>query len=329
MSRPPTRYWQPPGETVERLAERGATGALHGETGTVHLADGWVVHVESDRSPGLAGLLTVCGRIAPEVWQETVRTAGPDCRVGRELVERGRLTRGELEICHLAALHDAAFFVLSTRSAMSWFEPGARHWLGPVSPVSARLLRRETLRRRAALERIWPWPQLDTAPVVPCRPRTGSRPGGGRPPGLRQRQLLDHADGLRTPADLARLLGRSAFATTADVRRLAAAGLVATPSAVTPSTVTAPGAAPPSGVAQAPGRHADVDSDTVELTLAGLERRTPGAALAAVPGVAAALRRGEPAGARRPSHAAAHPLSVPDPDIALLTRVRIALEARL
>ncbi|MFC8447545.1 hypothetical protein [Kitasatospora sp. NPDC057223] len=323
MSRQPTRYWQPPGETVERLAERGATGALHGEAGTVHLVDGWVVHVESDRSPGIAGLLTVCGRVSPEAWQETVRTAGPDCRVGRALVEQGRLTRGELEICHLAALHDAAFFVLSTRPAMSWFEPGARHWLGPVRPVSARVLRRETLRRRAALERIWPWPQLDTAPVVPCRPRPVTRPGGVRAAGPRQRQLLDHADGLRTPADLARLLGRCAFATTADVRRLAAAGLVATPAAGRPA-VSAPG-----GAGAAPGRHADVDSDTVELTLAGLERRTPGAALAAAPGVAAARRRGEPVPARRPSHAAAHPLSVPDPDIALLTRVRIALEARL
>ena len=332
MSRPPTRYWQPPGETVERLAERRATGALHGASGTVHLADGWVVHIESDRSPGLAGLLTACGRIAPEAWQEAVRTAGPDCRVGRELVEQGRLTRGELELCHLGALHDAAFFVLSTRPAMSWFEPGARHWLGPVRPVNARLLRRETLRRRAALERIWPWPQLDTAPVVPCRTRPGSGPGpapgwgpsGGRSASLRQRQLLDHADGRRTPGDLARLLGRSAFAITADVRRLAAAGLVATPAPGGARFTPLPAAAP----APVRGGGADVDTDTVELTLAGLERRTPGAALAAVPGAAAAARRwGEPA--RRPSHAAAHPLSVPDPDIALLTRVRTALEARL
>ncbi|MEV4193485.1 transcriptional regulator, partial [Streptomyces toxytricini] len=37
------------------------------------------------------------------------------------------------------------------------------------------------------------------------------------------------ADGLRTPADLAWVLGRPAFHTLLDVRRLAAAGLVETP----------------------------------------------------------------------------------------------------
>ncbi|MDV9187914.1 transcriptional regulator, partial [Streptomyces sp. SR27] len=45
----------------------------------------------------------------------------------------------------------------------------------------------------------------------------------------RQRALLAAADGERTPAELARLLGRPAFHTLLDVRRLAAAGLVETP----------------------------------------------------------------------------------------------------
>lgn len=47
--------------------------------------------------------------------------------------------------------------------------------------------------------------------------------------GTRQRALLAAADGERTPAELARLLGRPAFHTLLDVRRLAAAGLVETP----------------------------------------------------------------------------------------------------
>ncbi|MFC9327507.1 hypothetical protein [Kitasatospora sp. NPDC057015] len=366
MSRPPTRYWQPPGETIERLAENRATGALHGEAGTVHLSDGWVVNVESDLTPGLAKLLTVCGRIPSEVWQETVRTSGPDCRVGRTLLEQGRLTRGELEICHLEALYDAAFFVLCARSTMTWFEPGARHWLGPVRRVSARTLRRESVRRRDVLERIWPWPQLDSSPVVPVPAAAavapaavpaapaGHRGGAARTrvprPNRRQRELLAHADGRRTPGDLARLLGRSAFGTAADVRRLAAAGLVATPyepvapptRTVAPLSVPAPGPAavarPAVGDAAARAdrtpaevrRDSQVDTDTVELTLAGLERRVPGVALAAVPGgLAAARRLTEPRPTRRPSHAAAQPLSVTDPDIALLHRVRIALEARL
>lgn len=284
MTSPLVRFRRLSGETIEQLAERGATGALHCESGTVHFADGWVVNVESAHTPGMAGALAACGRIPAEVWQETVRTFGPDCRVGRALVDQGRLTRGELELCHLAALYDAAYFVLPARSTTSWFESGARHWLGPVRPVSVHRLRRETLRRRSLLERIWPCPQLDTAPVVGAR---GGRTGG-RATTARQRELLAHVDGLRTPLDLARLLGRPAFATTADVRRLAAAGLVATPpGGAAPATVDRP-----VGGRTAPA--ADVDADTVEFTLAGLERRSPGAALAALPGGAAARRRGEP-----------------------------------
>ncbi len=339
MTRGPASFRQLSGETVEQLAERRATGALHNEAGTVHLADGWVVNVESAQAPGVAGLLTACGRIAPEVWQEAVHAFGPACRVGPALVDQGRLTRGELELCHLGALYDAAYFVLPARSTTTWFEPGARHWLGQVRRVNAHRLRQETLRRRGLLERIWPCPQVDTAPVVRARPGRG-----GRPVSARQRELLDHADGSRTPLDLARILGRSAFATTADIRRLAAAGLVATPPVAvvrTPEVTARPAAGrvrPATGAPSAIGARpadraptaADVEADTMELTLAGLERRIPGAALAAVPGgAAAAHRRSEPPSPRRPTHAAAHPLSVPDPDIALLIRVRTALEARL
>ncbi|MFE6872710.1 hypothetical protein ACFVFS_39980, partial [Kitasatospora sp. NPDC057692] len=112
-----------------------------------------------------------------------------------------------------------------------------------------------------------------------------------------------HADGRRTPAELARLLGRSAFATTADVRRLASVGLLTGPdtgcAAATAATPGTPGGVP---APRDPG---------------GLHRRVPGAALAALTG-----ERGGP-----------DPVAVPPtdthPDIALLIRVRTLLEARL
>ncbi|MFF7458154.1 transcriptional regulator [Kitasatospora sp. NPDC008115] len=274
-----------PAAAVERLAGERATGALRGPAGTVYLVDGLVAHAESDRAPDLATLLTACGRLAPETWREAVHRFGPHARVGEALVEQGRLTRGELELCHLGALYDAACFLLDApdnalAAPPRWtFAPGVRHWLGPVAAVGAHRLRREAERRQRLLDRIWPSAQFDTAPL--CRsaaPPAVTAPGRHarrlRPPTRRQCDLLDHADGRRTPAELARLLGRSAFATTADVRRLAAAGLLA-------GSDDGGGAGSDAGVAVgAPG----TDRVPAPRAPGGLHRRVPGAALAALTG---------------------------------------------
>ncbi|MER7670034.1 hypothetical protein ABTY61_16400 [Kitasatospora sp. NPDC096128] len=338
-----------PAEAVALLAARRATGALRGPLGILHLVDGQVAAAESPRAPGLADLLTGCGRITPEEWADLLHRHGPQGRVGEVLVERQLLTRGELELGHLGTLFDAAYFVLADRAGGTWrFEPEARHWLGPVASVDPARLGREVERRRRLLDRIWPWPQLDTAPV---RPVEHTRRPSHRPPGRRRRELLDHADGRRTPADLARLLGRSGFGVTADVRRLAAAGLLDAPRHAAPPAAPPP-AAPPTA---APTTAAPARPDAVPVQAAavpvrpggGLHRRVPGATLRNLPGAgpapACAVTTGPvapvPAGRpavpaptrsdRPPTTAAAHPLTVPDPDIALLTRVRDLLEARL
>ncbi|MFD8702368.1 transcriptional regulator [Kitasatospora sp. NPDC059648] len=311
-----------PAEAVALLAARRATGVLHGPLGTLHLVDGQVAAAESPRAPGLADLLTGCGRIAPEAWAELLHRHGPQGRLAEVLVERQLITRGELELGHLGTLFDAAYFVLADRSGGIWrFESDARHWLGTVALVDPARLCREVERRRRLLDGIWPWPQLDTAAV---RPVEHSRHPSHRPPGRRRRELLDHADGRRTPADLARLLGRSGFGVTADVRRLAAAGLLDAPRHAAP-TATPPAAAPgrPGG-----GLHRRVPGATLRGTPAAGPAPAPvGSAAPAAPagGVAAAPIRSD----RPPATAAAHPLTVPDPDIALLTRVRDLLEARL
>ncbi|MEU8510681.1 hypothetical protein AB0C76_03690 [Kitasatospora sp. NPDC048722] len=376
-----------PGEAVGLLAAREATGALRGPLGSVYLTDGLVTHAESDRAPDLGDLLTGCGRLAPGEWRELVEVHGPHARVAAALVDQGRITRGELELGHLETLFDAAFFVLADTGGGLWrFETGARHWLGPVAAVDAARVCRESERRRHLLDGIWPWPQLDTAPV---RPAEAARRPSRRPPGRRRRELLDHADGRRTPAELARLLGRSGFGVTADVRRLAAAGLLDSAPAVVPGPVSVPGpaaasapapAAVPVSVpepvpvaapvpAQPPPPAAAEPAPAPEVPRSGgLHRRVPGATLtgAGAPGAVAAgavtsvpaagstaygprplgahalgahaagaPERGAPApGAaprsdRPPIPAAAHPLTVPDPDIALLTRVLTLLEARL
>ncbi len=334
-----------PGAAVERLAGERATGALRGPAGTVYLVDGLIAHAESDRAPDLATLLTVSGRLDRDTWQEAVHRFGPYARVGEALVERGRLTRGELELCHLGTLYDAACFLLDTPATLaSWtFAPGLRHWLGPVAAVGAERLRREAERRRQLLDRIWPSAQLDTAPLRRVAPQTAA-PGRHarrvRPPTRRQCELLDHADGRRTPAELARLLGRSAFATTADVRRLAAAGLLTGPEAGSEAGPgVGPGAAAGAGCAAGSGPVGGVPAPRGP---GGLHRRVPGAALAALTGRATTPVAPAPLAPSDPTvpvpapvpapagpRTTALPLTAADPDIALLIRVRTLLEARL
>ncbi|MFE6747924.1 hypothetical protein ACFVGM_18890 [Kitasatospora purpeofusca] len=333
-----------PGAAVERLAAERATGALRGPAGTVYLVDGLVTHAESHRAPDLATLLTTSGRLDPGTWQEAVHRFGPYARVGEALVEQGRLTRGELELCHLGTLYDAACFLLDTPATLaSWtFAPGMRHWLGPVAAVGAHRLRREAERRRHLLDRIWPSAQLDT---VPLRRTAAQAPAPGRharrvrPPTRRQYELLDRADGRRTAAELARLFGRSAFATTADVRRLAAAGLLAGPGVGT-GTSAGVGCAAGAGPGAGPGPGAGtVGAVPVPRGSGGLHRRVPGAALTALTGRAVpppappapqvSTVPSVPAQAASGSRSTAVPLTAADPDIALLIRVRTLLEARL
>ncbi|MCB5181020.1 transcriptional regulator [Streptomyces antimicrobicus] len=221
---------------LTRLAEERATGALLRDRGTLFLEDGRIVHAESPATPGLEILLTAGGGLTRERWREAVDRAGARREVARFLVDSGGLAGGELEICHLAAIFDAAFFALSPGSGPSRFRRGATHWIGSVRPVPAEAVERETVRRRELLDAVWPYPLLDTAPVVPREAAPGQTVT------LRQRALLRAADGVRTPAALAWALGRPAFHTLLDVRRLAAAGLVETPRE--PAPAPAPAALP-------------------------------------------------------------------------------------
>ncbi|MFF1448816.1 transcriptional regulator [Streptomyces sp. NPDC058274] len=220
---------------LSRLAAERATGVLMRERGTLYLCDGEVVHAESPATPGLDVLLTVRGALHAEVWRQAVAEAGARRRVGRFLVDSGRIAEGALELCHLGALYDAAYFVLGPSSSPARFRYGAAHWLGSVRPVPVAALERETLRRRELLHRIWPDPATDTAPLVRSR--------GLAEPALtpRQKAVLDRVDGDRTAAEISLALGRPAFHTLVDLRRLAAAGIITAPhaSAQAPEPVVA------------------------------------------------------------------------------------------
>ncbi|MFF1305269.1 hypothetical protein [Streptomyces sp. NPDC058307] len=245
------RGWGGVSPMLTRLAAERATGVLVRERGTLHLADGKVVHAESPAAPGADVLLAAHGTLDADVWRQALaesvastggagtgarRLTGAEAvhRAGRSLVAGGLLTAGALEMCRLTALYDAAYFALAPSSTPGRFRYGTED--GPDEPVGMPRepddtpgvprpvpvadLERETLRRRDLLHRIWPDALPDEVPLT-----REHRPA---PPPLppRRQAVLARVDGVRTASQIARELGRPAFHTLVDVRRLVAAGVV-------------------------------------------------------------------------------------------------------
>ncbi|MFD5713821.1 transcriptional regulator [Streptomyces pharetrae] len=243
----PARAAAGPSPMLSRLAAERATGVLVRERGALHLVEGGVVHAESPAAPGLDVLLTAHGTLDSAAWREAADRAGADA--GRLLVAGGRLPAGALELCRLAALFDAAYFVLAPSSAPGRFRYGGPRPPAGFRPVPVADVERETLRRRELLHRIWPDPRADTAAL------TRPDPAGGPAPPPRQQAVLDLVDGVRTAADIARELGRPGFHTLVDIRRLAATGLVAPldPPPAPPPLPAPPPPAPPHTAPLPPG----------------------------------------------------------------------------
>ncbi|WP_405020908.1 transcriptional regulator [Kitasatospora sp. NBC_00070] len=256
------------------LAAARATGTLYGSAGALHLADGAVVAADSPATPGVEALLTGCGRLTPRQWAtQLAACTGSGRTLAEQLVGAGHVSHGELQLCQLTALLDAAYVVLSRSGGEPDFVPGHAPPLVLARPVSVRELRAAVGRRRALLDRVWPSPQVDTAAV---RRRPGTVPRGCT---RRRQAVLEAADGRRTPAEIALLLGRSAYGTVLDVRHLAARGLVETPAAAVPpqrsAAAPAPPSAPPPQRSAAPPAY-DPSDPHVALLLrirAGLEAR--------------------------------------------------------
>ncbi|MBB4717536.1 hypothetical protein BJ965_007418 [Streptomyces luteogriseus] len=257
---------EPASAQLGTLAAQGATGALSTESGIVYLAAGHVVHVESAVTPDLGDLLTHSGALAPDGWWEAIDQAGRRCRVGRQLVDSGHLAAGALELCHLGALFDAAYFVLAHDGPALRFRPGAAHWLGAVRSVPVDTVLRESRRRRELLHRIWPEPAVDRAPLA----RMPGSDAADLP--ARRGRTLAQVDGVRTAAQIATALACRTFHTLVELRRLAAAGLVAPVAPLIPGPSSDPSPAPASAPATvsaepgpAPRPMASVEPDTALL----------------------------------------------------------------
>ncbi|MFC0597966.1 transcriptional regulator [Streptomyces palmae] len=264
-SLPPSTFQAALGE----LCAQGATGALTGPAGSVYLTDGAVVHAESPLAPDVETLLAGDRRPPPPAGAQTPAA--------------GLLGACERELCQLSALLDAAYFALQQDRAPLTFRTGQPPRLAAVHALSADALREAVGQRLALLDRVWPWPDVDTAAVT-CHHRQAARGRRLAVRPARQHAVLAAADGLRTPPEIARLLRRSAFGTLLDVRQLAAAGLIETPG------LRAVPSAAPDPIAPAP----------------------------AVPD-----RPPPPLSRTEPRH------DPSDPEVALLLRLRAALEAKL
>ncbi|GAB1645690.1 DUF4388 domain-containing protein [Krasilnikovia sp. MM14-A1259] len=217
-----------PGRLLRQAAAERRTGALvvtGRPGGTLYLTDGLVTYAESPAAPGVGELLTASGRLAARTWQAALDVGTARSQVGRLLLDQGHLTRGELELCVHGATYDAAYFALGPAAAGADFVAGETHWLGAMVWIDPEAVDHESRRRQRLLDEIFPFPHLDSAPVSPV----------ARPPAERiwltapQWELIVHADGQRTPADLAQLLGRAGFATIQELRRLGALGLLELP----------------------------------------------------------------------------------------------------
>ena len=216
--------------TLRELATLGATGALHVEAfsgAVVYLRDGTVTHIDAASAPGIGTLLTASGRLSKDVWESVVTVGAATGRVAALLVEQGYLSQGELELCVNGALFDAAYFALTLEPTSVRFSDGERSWFGGALRVDVERLVREVAHRQDQLTRVFPTPEFDDAALtlVARLPKDQVVVDGLR------WELLLHADGRRTPLELARIVGRGAYATLLEVRRLAAIGLALPPSA--------------------------------------------------------------------------------------------------
>jgi hypothetical protein len=185
------------------LARERASGSISfAGTGKAFLDGGRVTYLECDRTPPLEDMLAARGRTV------------------------GGLTLAELQFCVVGAVLDAAGFLFSAElSTRPRFRPGERHPYGEVWAFEVAWLIRECARRRSELAQTWPSTELDSVPVTPAH----------RPPGQRvtvgelEWEILIHADGVATPADLAARLGQPVYTVLLTVRRMAALGLLTHP----------------------------------------------------------------------------------------------------
>jgi hypothetical protein len=206
---------------LQALHQESYTGTVRisgSPGGTIHLREGLIGAIETPGAPTATSALLSSGRIDDDAWL-AARAAEPDAdRLDLHLVAAGLIGAAELEVVCTAAVFDGAF-------AMALSPPGGwelteRQPILLARPgVEPRPLAEETTRRMALLTRLW-GPAGELARVRP-EPVTGR--GTAEHDGRltrRHRDLVESANGRRTPRDMAFARGRGLYAVMLDLIRL-------------------------------------------------------------------------------------------------------------
>ncbi|MFJ4851426.1 MULTISPECIES: MarR family transcriptional regulator [unclassified Streptomyces] len=256
------------GRALARCRDEGVSGVLRVQGspgGAFHLLGGAVVAVESPGSPGVGTLLLRSGRIDEAEWGAAHDAAATGAWPGVAFAGAGRLGNAEFQVIHMMAAQDAVFAVLAGRLENCVLDPVRPE--GPVPalvPAVGRGVEPEELlveagRRIAALAAL-------PRQVSPDRDRVIALVGAGNDETLpaARRDILEYANGRRSPRDIAFQLGRGVWTVTVEVSRMLAEGLVETVSAPVPPAVPVPR---PFAPVPAPGtdglREPDPDADPV------------------------------------------------------------------
>lgn len=222
-------------QVAERIRAAAATGrdgvlqVVGDPGGLVYLAGGRVLLAQTWAAPGVD--LLVLHRTRDRQGRHELLAAvgsseGRDsvAAQARRLLQSGGVPPVELDVVRQQAVADAAFALLATDGTTmvrTRFFRGERPWTQLSDPVPVDTLTAEAARRRQALVTL----ESTVGPRSPVR-RARRLPV----PAVRltpaRWDLVVHADGTRTPADLAWLLGRGLFATTLEVSRLERLGLL-------------------------------------------------------------------------------------------------------
>ncbi|MDX3072241.1 MarR family transcriptional regulator [Streptomyces sp. MI02-7b] len=256
------------GRALARCRDERASGVLRVQGspgGAFHLLGGAVVAVESPGSPGVGTLLLRSGRIDEAEWGAAHDAAATGAWPGVAFAGAGRLGNAEFQVIHLMAAQDAVFAVLAGRLENCVLDPARPDDPVPaLAPAVGRGVEPEELlveagRRIAALASL-------PRPVSPDRDRVIALAGSGDDETLpaTRRDILECANGRRSPRDIAFHLGRGVWTVTVEVSRMLAEGLVETVPAPAPPSAPAPRSSAPAPDPEAvplPGPAPEPDSD--------------------------------------------------------------------
>jgi hypothetical protein len=210
-------------------AAAGLSGALEVTGlpgGAIYFAGGAVASIQTPGAPSAEVILLRSGLLTEADWDEAFTAAAKaGVWIGSELVTRGVIGAGELEVLLLTTIADAMFVLASGEIERCRVMPGAADYVLPLVPgAEVGHLLAETSRRILLLASMHslPAPGRERVAVVPGMLRPGIRFGHG------QDEIVALADGRRTTRDIAFALGRGVYATTLRMAQLRDAGVFIT-----------------------------------------------------------------------------------------------------